>query len=371
MTTSAPVFATYAPGMREQQLAVVPIGPGRKPYVNSFNQWRYRPGAKIVDRWCEQFGAANIGVLPGLSGKGATVFDCDSQDAVAEVEDRFGRSDLHVVTRRAAHLWYDKVPFRLPGNLRKFGLDVDIKAGHQIVIAPPSVHDSGHVYRLDGCDWSALNKLRKLDTDKLHQFIHGLKQQQAKREVPEPRDDRELRDDSRGLCINDTVFGYALGGASMDEALAMGRRLNDGFAAHPRGKLLDDEVFDRAMKAWQDAQSGKFKSWGRGRRAVVRTTRDEIERLPGDALKLLSKLRADHTARCERGETFAIPATAMAKAKIMSRHRIERARTILLREHLIVQVAPMMNTAAGRVPAQYRLVLVSPSQGGGTAAGAV
>ena len=69
--SGAPVFATYAPAMREQQLAVVPIGPGRKPYVNSFNQWRYRPGAKIVDRWCEVFGTANIGVLPGLSKRRA------------------------------------------------------------------------------------------------------------------------------------------------------------------------------------------------------------------------------------------------------------------------------------------------------------
>ena len=139
----------------------MPIGPGRKPYVNSFSQWRYRPGAKIVDRWCEDFGHANIGVLPGLSGKGAMVADCDTFDAAVEFEDRFGKSDLHVrhAPRPTPLVWQGAI--QAPGNL-KYGLEVDLKTGKQIVIAPPSVHEIGHIYRLDGCDWDALNKLRKL-----------------------------------------------------------------------------------------------------------------------------------------------------------------------------------------------------------------
>src|SRR5262249_25789889 len=149
--------------------------------------------------------------------------------------------------------------------------------------------ESGKIYRLDGCDWDALDKLSKLNLDALQAFIGGLKQQQVhERRRNKVRDHREMRDDSRGLCINDTIFGYALEGASMDEAMAMARRLNDDFATHPRGRLEDNEVFDRAMIAWQDAQSGKFTSWGHERQSVVRTTRDEIDCLTPDALKLIS-----------------------------------------------------------------------------------
>jgi hypothetical protein len=161
------VFATHAPVMRAKGLAVLPIGPDRKPHINSFNGTRYRPGEKIVGRWAEQFPDANIGVLPGLCGKGAMVADCDTFEAADEFQDRFGASDLKVRTRRGIHLWYGKAPFRLPGNLKKFGLEVDLKTGNQIAIAPPSVHESGHIYRLDGCDWDALHKLRSLKADRL------------------------------------------------------------------------------------------------------------------------------------------------------------------------------------------------------------
>ena len=162
-----------------------------------------------------------------------------SFDAAAEFEDRFGKSDLHVRTNRGVHLWYGKAPFRLPGNLKKLGLEVDLKTGNQIVIAPPSVHEIGHIYRLDGCDWSALNELRKLDAEKLHLFIHGLKQQEAaERQAPrEIRTDGEMRDDSRGLWINDAVFGYSLSGVTFDDAFAMAHRLNETLIANPRGKL--------------------------------------------------------------------------------------------------------------------------------------
>jgi bifunctional DNA primase/polymerase-like protein len=364
-TGTSEVFATHAPAMQARKIAVVPLGSGRKPHVNSFNSWRYRPGAKIVDRWCEQFPDANIGVLPGLSGKGAMVADADTFEAADEFEDRFGKSDLHVRTRRGVHLYYRPVPFRLPGNLKKLGLEVDIKTGNQIVIAPPSIHETGHVYRLDGCDWEALDHLRSLDADKLREFLHGTKQA-AQEEVATKSapisSDREMRDDSRALWINDEVFGFSLTpGRSFDEALAMAHQLNETLATHPRGMLPADEVFARATTAWQDAQSGHHKQWGGPRRSVIRTTRDELDclqrhgRQASDALLLLARLRTDHLARCERGETFSIASTAMAKAKFMSRHRIEKARTILLRERLIHQVSPMMNTASGRVPAQFTL----------------
>ena len=323
-------------------------------------EWRNRPGEKIVARWCEQFPDANIGVLPGLSGPGAVVFDCDTADAADEVQDRFGKSDMQVVTRRGRHLWYATVPFRLPGNLRRLGLDVDIKAGNQIVIAPPSVHETGHIYRLDHCDWDALGHLRRLNADQLHRFLHDPKQENAKirHEMADVGLDREMRHDSRGLWLNDTLCAYAPSCTEVSEVLSIAHHLNEKVGEmHPSGRLPDDEVIERAMRVWQDAAAGKIQLWGAGRRSVVRMTAEEIDGLSPDALKLLSKLRAEHSARCARGETFAIQATAMAKAKFMSRHRIEKARAILLHQRKIELVRPMLNSAAGRKPAQFRLLL--------------
>lgn len=366
------VFAAHAPEMRSRGLAVIPLGPGRKPHINRFNKMRYRPGANLVARWAEQFPDANIGVLPGLSGNGAMVADCDTFDAAEEFQDRFGASDLRVRTRRGVHLWYGKVPFRLPGNLKRLGLEVDLKTGNQIVIAPPSIHETGHIYRLDGCDWDALKRLQSLDAGKLHEFIHGPKQQQSADNdnvVIRPRDPREMRDDSRELWINDTVYGFALSGASWDDALAMAHRLNDTLDSNPKGRLSSDRVFARALKAWQDAQGKHNHQWGGPRRSVVRITRDEGDRLSPDALKLLTKLRGEHSAACERGEDFPIMATRMAKAGFMSRKRIERARNELLRERLIFQTAQFRMTSAGRVAARYSLTSSDIERGGAAAAG--
>ncbi len=156
------VFAIHAQELREKRLAVLPIGPDRTPHVSGFKRLKHRPGAALVDKWREKFPTDNIAALPGLSGKGATVADCDALAHDDEFEDRFGKSELRVRTRRGMHFWYARVPFPLPGNLRKFGLDIDLKTGNQLVIVPPSVHPSGHVYRLEGCDWDALLLLQKL-----------------------------------------------------------------------------------------------------------------------------------------------------------------------------------------------------------------
>jgi hypothetical protein len=377
-----PVFATHAQALREQKLAVIPLRPDRKPYVSGYNKWRRPPGAKVVDDWCEKHPFANIGVLPGLSGNGAVVFDCDTVEAADEFEQRFGKSNLRVQTRRGVHLYYARVPFRLPGNLKRLGLDIDIKAGNQIAIAPPSVHESGHIYRLDGCDWSAIDRLNGLDESALKEFLrsHEQAEQEAAHEKCVLRDSQQMREDSRGLELNDALVGYSAEFHGIEDVLAAAQEKNEQYASHPKGRLPHEEVIKRAQDVWDDIKAGKIKPWGGGRRAVVKMAVDEAERInrhgrhAGDAMLLLHKLRAEHSVRCARGETFAIAAAAMSrgKARFMPRKRLEKARAILLKEGLIVKVSNYRNTAAGRRPAQYRLVLTSNIyDGGGAGAGAV
>jgi Bifunctional DNA primase/polymerase, N-terminal len=365
---NASVFARNAPAMRGQQLAVVPVAHDRRPHITGFNKWRARPGPRRVNEWCQRFGEANIGVLPGLCGPGATVFDCESPDAAAEVEDRFGKSDLHIRTRRGRHLWYAKAGLRLPGNLRKFGLDVDIKAGNQIVIAPPSVHESGIVYQLDGCDWSALHRLRKLDLEALQAFTGKLKVGKAKHS--EARSGLVVEGERR-ITLNSRLVRHAFDCHDFDAMMYLARTLNAKYLP----PMEDWEVIEIATHVWKDKANGEIKPWAR--RPSVRTDVDELARLnrhgakSGDALMLLMKLRTLHSRGNARGESFPISAQAMADAQVLdgwSRRRIENARRILLNEGFVRLVSAFKVTAAGRRAALFELASppsISGGRGGG------
>lgn len=365
---SPPIFATYALALRNHGLAVIPIGIDRKPFIAGFNKCRCAPTEARVRSWINRFPDAMIAIIPGLSAGGILVIDCDTMEAAAEFQARFGPSNLRVRTSRGLHLYYRRVSFRLPGNLKKFGLNIDVKIGNSLVIAPHSIHKNGrHVYRLDdGCEWSTLTDgtLAKVDQEKLREFVQPIEQARpaaSPKQAP-PADAREMRDDSREQCLNDMVLRAAINGISRDEVMSMAFQLNQTFAGSPKGRLTEDRILERTRQAWEDAQeglrTGKFTPWGKGRhRSVVRNTIDEIDSLPPDAFKLLAKLRAEHSARCERDETFAIAATAWAKTKtFMSRHRIEKARAILIEKGFVERVAFSRITPAGRIAAQYRLI---------------
>jgi hypothetical protein len=179
-----------------------------------------------------------------------------------------------------------------------------------------------------------------------------------------------MRDDSRGLWINDTIFGCAQG-MPEESAIALALQLRASLAmTHPKGivDLSEEEVIERARKAWADANSGKFQQWG-ARKSVVRVTRDEIEQHTPEALKLLGKLRAEHSARCARGEDFTISASGLDKSGFMPRKKVEKARAELLKVGKITVTVKAMNTRFGKVPARFKLLLPAEYQGGGAAAG--
>jgi hypothetical protein len=95
---------------------------------------------------------------------------------------------------------------RLLGDLRKYGLDVDLKAGTNLVIAPPSIHESGVAYSLDdGCDWTALRDLVQPVVDRLRRLIDA----HAKEAAAYTSGHRQMRDGSRGQWLNDRLCRHA------------------------------------------------------------------------------------------------------------------------------------------------------------------
>ena len=92
-----------------------------------------------VRDWWSRWPEANIGVP---TGDGLVVLDFDSDEALREAKSRGLPSTLEVATAKGRHLYF-------AGEARsRVGLlpGMDIRGDGGYVVAPPSIHASGHVY---------------------------------------------------------------------------------------------------------------------------------------------------------------------------------------------------------------------------------
>jgi hypothetical protein len=95
--------------------------------------------AEQVRDWWTAWPDANIGLV---TGDGLVILDLDSEDAIQEAESRGLPRTLEVRTAKGRHLYFEgeaRTRARiLPG--------MDIRGAGGYVVAPPSIHASGHVY---------------------------------------------------------------------------------------------------------------------------------------------------------------------------------------------------------------------------------
>jgi hypothetical protein len=348
------IFARHALQLRAHGLAVLPAtAAGKVPSIKGWRKWRWPPSTKTIERFAQRFPEANVAIVPGPSG--VFVVDVDNADP-DEVEDLFGKTPLHVKSGgRGPHLYYRHVEGceTLPDNLRGIGRDVDLKAGNSIVIAPPSQHESGAVYRLDGCSWEALRDLPPPNLGRLRKLLE-------KRAPQAPQARRGALYPGRGLALNRWLCRHAASAEKFDDLLDIAKTFS--MACIP--PLDDDaEVLKRTRAVWKDAEAGKIQLWV-GKSAVARSTDSEIDELcalgrnGSDAYMLLMKLRMAHGARCARGETFRIMTEAMQTAQTLPGwhwKRIAAARDLLLEGGFIRLVTPHKSTGTGWLPAQYTL----------------
>ncbi|MCP4545110.1 MAG: bifunctional DNA primase/polymerase [bacterium] len=101
--------------------------------------------AETIRQWAEKWPGANIGlaVPPGF-----LVLDIDSADAL----NRLRAEDLHLpatsraTTGRGQHFWYATGDVEVRNRVSIFP-GVDVRAPGGYVVAPPSQHPSGRIYR--------------------------------------------------------------------------------------------------------------------------------------------------------------------------------------------------------------------------------
>jgi hypothetical protein len=353
---SAPhrIFADNALELRAYGLAVLPCR-GKAPRIEHWSRWKRPPSPRAVEQFARQHPDADIGFLPGLSRRPLLIADVDDPDHEREVERLLGPTPFRVVKGRGPHRYYrDPGCAWLPSNLAALGLKVDLKAGKSIVIAPPSRHHSGGTYKLDGCRWRDLERLPLPNLDRLQELL---------RSKPEANAKAGMRDGSRKQWLNDRLCAHVSFCDGSDDLLDKGRTLNEEIPRQFPGAtpLPDEIVVQRVMAVWK--QRDRFDMWF-GRKAVAFTRAAELKQLcsmsrkGSDAHTLLMLLRAEHGARCRRGNTFALVTEAMQRMQVIPGwdwRRYTAAIKLLLDAGFIVQVAPPMWATRGRRPAQYLL----------------
>ncbi len=234
-------------------LAVLPlVGPdGKTPGISGFHRWTRPPAAETIKAFGTRFPDANVGIVTSASR--LTVVDIDGDnDLVKHVLDHIGDTPLQVGTPSGGrHLYYRSNGER-NANLRRLGLNVDVKGtGAGIVAVPPSVRArTGKPYELFG-SWQDLARLPVAHLMRLTEH------------------DRfgDLGKACRGRR-NDMLFRFALREArncdDLDALLDCVRTVNFGFPE----PLQASEVARVAGSAWKFQIERR--NWsGMGSRAVV------------------------------------------------------------------------------------------------------
>jgi hypothetical protein len=136
---------------------------------------------------------------------------------------------------------------------------------------------------------------------------------------------------------------------SLPKLLEQALKINEEIgAADLRGPRTTEEVMEVVQAVWRDREIGKIEQWT-GVESKDKRRRRELDLLSGLdpkaaplAYVLLDRPRDEHSARCRRGETFALTVKSMARDQVISGwgwRKYDRARKLLLRAGLLEMVS--------------------------------
>jgi P4 family phage/plasmid primase-like protien len=125
---------------------VVPLKPREKTPLIKWARYQSRkPTEKEIRQWWKKWPQANIG-LPTGKINGIVVFDSDGPEAEKFIARKGGlEPGPQSVTSKGRHYFF-RHPGRIIHNDTNRKLAIDIRADGGYIVAPPSVHPSGHVY---------------------------------------------------------------------------------------------------------------------------------------------------------------------------------------------------------------------------------
>ncbi|WP_422028813.1 bifunctional DNA primase/polymerase [Roseovarius sp.] len=274
--------------------------------------------------------------LPGLV---VLDLDCDDDDIIRRLEDRFGPARVQVRTPRGLHLYFRRPAASLP-NLRTEGLPVDVKSGpNAYVVGPGSIRPNGEAYYYATGAQLGETEITVLATENSESAPI------LQPKVPEGARNRHLFQSA--ISMVEYVD-------SLDELSDNLRFERDERCVHPE-TVKDAEVEAIAKWAWKKRlRNSVFE----GRNSAFRVNRcavDAIRHAGGssDALALYVTLVDQHGHA--PAKAFALDHTGMREVGLtdLSRERFLKARRDLERAGLLSQVR---RPVPGKLHAQFQLV---------------
>lgn len=345
-------FSEVASHLASLGLVPIPTGgiDGKQPLIRGYS--RVRPGRETIATWGAKFPSANAALLTGASG--LNVLDVDEPELLRPMLGRFGETPLIVRTagRGGFQAYYRASEHVSPVDLRYTeGRAVEIKAGGNIVIAPPSVNPkTGRKYEyVEGrLDQATIATLPRLNETAIFQTRTAAEH-------------RRITEGHRNTWLFSQLMRIAPHVDDFDALLDVARTRNDE-AVPP---LPDAEVEKTAHSAWRYQQDGRNFVTTRG--GIV-LSRERVESIvsadPGNAIALALFCETVHGARVQRGETFAMSRRAMAEAQTLPGWTEKQYRTGLERA-VELGLLQRFDRPPG-IPAQYTIPAIS---GGGPKTG--
>lgn len=137
--------------LHQQGFQVVPAPPRQKLPMIAWKKFQAQPITDVdIVRLFPTTGQQNYFIIAGRQSR-LIVVDCDNDAAEAWFRERIDLDTAVVKTRQGRHFWFripddwlDRVPGSWSVHHEKFQADIRGEGGG--VIAPPSMHESGHVY---------------------------------------------------------------------------------------------------------------------------------------------------------------------------------------------------------------------------------
>ena len=191
-----------------------------------------------IRQWWATWPSANIGVATG-AGSGVFVIDVDGPTGRSTLERWQQERGWHpetltAITGRGSHLYFRHEGLRVPNNASKLGKGIDVRGDGGYVVAPPSMHASGHRYAWKDPGWPVVDA-----PDWLINAILGGEPVTGAGVAAEETAEDMIGEGTR----NDTLFSLGCGlrgkGFEVDEITEELMDLNDKRCSPP---LLDSEV---------------------------------------------------------------------------------------------------------------------------------
>jgi hypothetical protein len=137
----------YARWYVSKDFSVIPLKPKSKVPAIEWKEFQSRiPTDKELIKWFGNGSKNNIGIVAG-DISGIAVVDLDSQDAVKFArENDFPQTPL-VKTGKGYHAYYKYKDGVTNFQKRDDLPDIDLRAEGGIIVAPPSIHESGKQYQ--------------------------------------------------------------------------------------------------------------------------------------------------------------------------------------------------------------------------------